>query len=438
MVALGLLLTADYYINGPRIEFRGSLLRSPQLFLTLPELLLRKQRPVDHIAALVYAPERLERHPLVLFGINSMEREGKGRTLDRLDMSEQRSLVAHYYRHVLKRKLGSCGDVSSPALVSEKPVLALLPEPGAEHHGAVEERVVGRAVGKAERRKVHGQPDGQLVGRLPPALYAQIAVGGIFRVHRLSVEGKFHLGCFCPSRSPYAEPETLRRLAAGEAQRGEVSIGEGGLLLHTDIAPFEGRGNKEVDYQFVFAPMGINHLAVAGVVLHSGAHTAPETCLRLRIYTVMAGTHGREVHETSLYRIYGGKDMVVHGTLVKIDIGSLGAALVEEFRQTQHIVGVAGLGTLFAGEHARKVVGRVEMLPDAVASDAHGPVVHDCRPEETRRLVPVAVPLEVGDALDSYHLGNLGIGMHAGKAVLAAQQRLEHILMREAVRKFKI
>ena len=58
--------------------------------------------------------------------------------------------------------------------------------------------------------------------------------------------------------------------------------------------------------------------------------------------------------------------------------------------------------------------------------------------KETRRLVPVAVPLEVGDALDSYHLGDLRVGMHASKAVLAAQQRLQHGLMREAVGKFKI
>ena len=53
------------------------------------------------------------------------------------------------------------------------------------------------------------------------------------------------------------------------------------------------------------------------------------------------------------------------------------------------------------------------MLEYAVSTDGYGTVVDNGLPEEVGSFAPVVVLLNVGNALEAYYLGNLGVGVYA-------------------------
>ena len=114
------------------------------------------------------------------------------------------------------------------------------------------------------------------------------------------------------------------------------------------------------------------------------------------------------------------------------------AGLVQHLGEPQHVVGVAGLGTLFAVEHDAEIVDRVEVFPDAVAADGDGAVLHDRFPKEVGRFVPFSVPFDVGYPFESDDFRYLGVGVHAREAVFVPQQRLQYLLVGEAAGQLQV
>ena len=174
------------------------------------------------------------------------------------------------------------------------------------------------------------------------------------------------------------------------------------------------------------------------MVFESRAYAAPEACLRLRVYAVVARAHRREVDEAAVVVVLRRENVVEDGSFAIVHVGGVAAALVEHAGEAEHVVGVASLGTLLAFEHAREIVGRMEMLAYAVAAYRNRPFRCHVLPEEVGGAVPRGIAFDVGDALETDNFRNLGIGVHAREAVLAVEQRFEHIVVRETVSEGKI
>ena len=130
--------------------------------------------------------------------------------------------------------------------------------------------------------------------------------------------------------------------------------------------------------------------------------------------------------------------MVVERTLIKIHIGGITAGGIEHLGEPEHIVGVAGLRTLLACKHGAEVVGRMEVLRDAVAAYADAAVIYHRLPEEGGGIAPLPIAFDVSYAFVAYNLGYLGVGVHSGKTVLRLEQRLEQGLLAEPVGQFQV
>lgn len=107
--------------------------------------------------------------------------------------------------------------------------------------------------------------------------------------------------------------------------------------------------------------------------------------------------------------------MIVECPLIIIHETTITTCRIKHLCQTQHVIGVARLRSLLAREHRGEVVGRMKMLAHAVTADGDGAPVGHGLPEETCRIVPTLVTVDVGNALETDDLGYLRIGVHAGQ-----------------------
>ena len=119
----------------------------------------------------------------------------------------------------------------------------------------------------------------------------------------------------------------------------------------------------------------------------------------------MARPDRREVHEAAVAGMLRREDVVVERALVVVDVRRVGCLAKQLLGQPEHVVGVAGLRPLARLEHRGEVVGGIEVLPHAVASECDGPATDHGLPEEHRRREARGIPAELGDACVADDLG---------------------------------
>ena len=66
--------------------------------------------------------------------------------------------------------------------------------------------------------------------------------------------------------------------------------------------------------------MTIDKLSVFAMVFHPGSYTAPHGLVRSGIHPVMTWTCGSEIDITTMLRVLGGKNMIVHGSFIIVGI----------------------------------------------------------------------------------------------------------------------
>ena len=101
-------------------------------------------------------------------------------------------------------------------------------------------------------------------------------------------------------------------------------IGEPRLLGDDKVATLELGGDEEVDIEGLAAIVGIDEMAILGVVLHAGAHAAPHALVGLGVDAIALRTKGGEIDIATGTGILRGEDMVPQGVLVEVDIAGIG------------------------------------------------------------------------------------------------------------------
>ena len=168
-------------------------------------------------------------------------------------------------------------------------------------------------------------------------------------------------------------------LAHGE--RGLRLVGELGFLSDDEIVTHEGGGGEKVDVERLLAVVGIDEVAILGVVLHAGADAAPHTLVGQGVDAVAHGAQGGEVDVAAGLGVLCREDVVPHGLLVEIDVLGIAGAIGQHLRELQHVVGITRLGAVGLVDVAIAVGSGQEVLVDGVAADADGAISGHVLPE---------------------------------------------------------
>ena len=152
----------------------------------------------------------------------------------------------------------------------------------------------------------------------------------------------------------------------------------------------------------------------------------------------MPGADRGEIHVARFLCIDGREDMIVERALVVIGIRGARMGGKQLPGQPEHVVGIAGLRTFAAFQHASKILRVVEVFGNAVAAKSNTPFAGDIFPEEACAGLGFLVAGERGNAFEADHLGNLRVRMLAGELILMALQRIKNGLVAEATREAQI
>ena len=124
--------------------------------------------------------------------------------------------------------------------------------------------------------------------------------------------------------------------------------------------------------------------------------------------------------------------MVIQGAFVIAHIARIRVGQVQQPRELEHIVGIAGFRPLHVLDHRGEVFAAVEVLAHAVAADGDGALLHHFGPEVFRGVPPGFIAGELANALVADHLRDLRVGVQAGQFVFMFFQRLQDGLVGQA------
>ena len=127
----------------------------------------------------------------------------------------------------------------------------------------------------------------------------------------------------------------------------------------------------------------------------------------------MPGTHGSKINKATSLAVLCGQDVIIKRFFVIIHVITASINLIQQLGQSQHVICIAGFGTLHVMHHRRKIIGRMKVLTHAVTTYADGTVGGNGLPEETGGTMPGIITLYLGYSFKTNHLGNLSIRMHA-------------------------
>ena len=171
--------------------------------------------------------------------------------------------------------------------------------------------------------------------------------------------------------------------------------------------------------------MGVDEVAVLGMILHTRSHAAPHALVHLRIDAIALRAQSGEIHVATRSRILRREDVVPHGSLVEIGIAGIVCLIKEILRKLQHVVGIAALRTVEVADILLRLGCWQEVLAHAVATDADGAVLCHICPEIMGCLLIrgggdgcTITQFFLVDALETDVLRHLGVGM------LAVEERL--------------
>ena len=170
----------------------------------------------------------------------------------------------------------------------------------------------------------------------------------------------------------------------------------------------------------------VDRIAMLGMALHAGADTAPEIVVGLGIGPGLARHKGRHIGEHPRPRVLLRQDMVQLGALVIVEVRRLGVLGVKTPRQLQHVVAVAALAGL-VGDVFRDRIGRLEILPVAIAADHIAVMAGDRGPKRLRGLGVAGIAGDLVKTRQADQLRDLGVGVKVGEVVLPRLQGIEYL-----------
>ncbi len=204
------------------------------------------------------------------------------------------------------------------------------------------------------------------------------------------------------------------------------------------LLPREGRGDEEVDVQFILSVVEINGVAVFGVVFNARAGAAPEGIEGRAIKFWIARPDGLEIRHHAIVRVLRREDAIVEGEFVEIGVGGGGILGKERARELEQVMLAAGFDGLGGGQRFRKIGRREKMLLLAMAAGDVRTRLHHRLPEKLRRRFILRLAGEFVEALEADEFRDLGIRVQLVQCVFGLGQRVEHGVVDKAFRERQV
>ena len=346
-------------------------------------------------------------------------------------------------QHALRRIMrggGIAGDEAGEQVAADQGRIGLLPrrfrraEIGGEHQRSAQHRDGARVARCRLQPHRERQRDRDPVARAPRPRHRRIAARQ-HRRHRSAVDRDLRRPA-CPARYAQRDRETATA-QPGEGQRRLRLERIARIERHLRAArrPIGIGGGVEIDVEGPIHAFPEDRIAMFGTALHPRPHAAPES--------VVGG--GREVARRAAHQRRHIGEAAGRRVLLRHDVVELRALVIVEQRavrlprpqlpgQLEHIVGVAMLAGLF-GNVLGDRIGRGEIFAVGIAADDIAVMPDHRLPEGTRGAgrggIAAAHLVQPGEA---DQLGHLRIGVEIGEPILAARERIEHLVVVEQPR----